>query len=59
MGILQLINNVQPSAQSLHITSSDLSQDSQLNNSHTLAVLQGAAVPHLDRGTTAPWHCHS
>ena len=44
---------MQPNAQSLHKTSLHLIQDSQLNNSFTLAVLLGAAVPHLERGTVA------
>ena len=32
-------------------------QDSQ---NFTLAILTGAALPHLKRGTAAlkPWHCH-
>jgi hypothetical protein len=55
-GTLHLIKSVQLSAQSLHKTSSHFSQDSQLNNSFTFAVLLGAAVPHLERGTaTLKW----
>ena len=51
-----MVKSVQPNTQSLHKTSSHLSQDSQLNNSFTLAVLLGAAVSHLERGIAASWH---
>ena len=52
-GTLQLVKSVQPNAQSLYKTSSHLSQDSKLNNSFNLAVLLGAVVPHLERGSAA------
>ena len=45
----------------IHIHSQLLSQDSLTFTVFILAVLPGAAVPHLNRGsaTVEPWHCRN